>query len=114
MSRFRARQAAIAFGPAERDLDVDLDVRRVDAGGIVDGVGVEPHAVQRRLDAAPLRHAEIGALADHLAAQIGAGDADRVIGAVAGGIVGLARRADIGADAAEDTKDRPAPSGSRS
>ena len=56
---------------AERDLDIDLDVGGVDAGRIVDGVGVEPDAGHRRLDAAALRHAEIGALADHLAAQIG-------------------------------------------
>ena len=64
-------------GRAERDLDVDLDVGGVDAGRIVDRVGVEPDAALRRLDAAALRHAEIGALADHLAAQLGAGDADR-------------------------------------
>ncbi len=57
-------------GRLKRDLDVDLDVGGVDAGGIVDGVGVEPDAGERRLDAAALGHAEIGALADHLAAQI--------------------------------------------
>ena len=56
---------------------------------------------ERRLDAAALRHAEIGALADHLAAQLRAGDADRVVGAVADLLVGLARGAHIGADAAE-------------
>ncbi len=39
---------------------------------------------QRRLDAAALGHAEIGAFADHLAAQVAASDADGVIGAVAG------------------------------
>ena len=55
----------------------------------------------RRLDAAALRHAEIGALAHHLAAQRAAGDADRIVDAVADLIVGLARGADIGADAAE-------------
>ena len=71
------RQRAVAHRRRQRDLDVDLDVGGVDAGRIVDGVGVEPHAAQRRLDAAALRHAEIGALADHLAAQVGAGDADR-------------------------------------
>ena len=58
--------------------------------------------VMRRLDAAALGHAEIGALADHLAVQIRADDADRVIGAVADLVVGLARSAHIGADAAEE------------
>ena len=55
----------------------------------------------RGLDAAALRHAEIGALADHLGAHVGARDADRIVGAVADLLVGLGRGADIGADAAE-------------
>ena len=63
-------QAAIAHRDAQRDLDVDLHVGGVHAGRIVDGIGVEPHPAQRRLDAAALRHAEIGAFADHLAAQV--------------------------------------------
>ena len=96
------RQRARRSSGAERDLDIDLDVRGVDAGGIVDGVGVEAHAGERRFDAAALGHAEIGALADHLAAQVAAGDADGVIGAVAGRFVAFARRAHIGADAAEE------------
>ena len=37
----------------------------------------------RRLDAAQLRHAEVAALAHHLAAQFAAVDAQRVVGAVA-------------------------------
>ncbi len=37
----------------------------------------------------PLRHAEIGALADHLGAHVERGDADGVIGAVADILVGL-------------------------
>ena len=65
-----AGETAVAHRHRERDLEVDLDVGGVDAGRIVDGVGVEPDAVLRRLDPAALRHAEIGALADHLAAQI--------------------------------------------
>jgi hypothetical protein len=56
----------------------------------------------RRLDAAALSHAEVGALPDHLDAKLGAGDADRIIGAVADGVVGLRRCAHIGADAAEE------------
>ena len=45
-------EAAVALGRGQRDLDVDLDVGGVDAGRIVDGVGVEPDAAPRRLDAA--------------------------------------------------------------
>ena len=101
VARFDGQRAG-AQRPAQRDLDVDLDVGGVDAGGIVDGVGVEPDAGERRLDAAALGHAEIGALADHLAAQLGAGDADGVVGAVASRLVAFVRRAHIGADAAEE------------
>ena len=55
----------------------------------------------RRLDAAALRDAEIGALADHLARSIAPVTRIGVVDAVADLIVGLARRADVGADAAE-------------
>ena len=60
----------------EQDLDVDFDVRGVDAGGVVDEVGVEPAAGQRVLDAAALREAEVAAFADDLGAQLRAVDAD--------------------------------------
>ena len=100
--RARHRQAAVAQRNAQRDLDIDLHVGGIDAGGIVDGVGVEPDAAERRLDAAALGHAEIGAFADHLAAQILAGDANGIVGAVADRIVGFVRGANIGADAAEE------------
>ena len=45
--------------------------------------------LQRILDAAALGHGEVGAFADHLGADVAAGDADRVVGAVAGLGVGL-------------------------
>ena len=50
ISASKALRASIVSAPArtgaaERDLDVDLDVGGVDAGGIVDGVGIEPDAV---------------------------------------------------------------------
>ena len=86
---------------SERDLDVDFEVGSVDAGRIVDRIGVEADAARGRLDAAALRQPKIGALADDLAAKLRPGDADRIIGAVAGLIVGLGRCAHIGSDAAE-------------
>ena len=49
----------------EQDLDVDLVVRAVDAGRVVDGVGVDQDAVERGLDPAPLGQAEVAALDDH-------------------------------------------------
>ena len=50
---------------------------------------------------AALGHAEVGAFADHLGAELGRRDAQRVVGAVAGLRVALARGAHVGADAAE-------------
>ena len=76
-------EAAVEDGASQRDLEVHLDVGGVDAGRIVDRVGVEAHPGARRFDAAALRHAEIGALADHLGPHLSAGDAHRVVGAVA-------------------------------
>ncbi len=60
-------EVAGADAGVEQDLDVDLVVRGVDAGGVVDGVGVDAAAGQGVLDAAALGHAEIGALAHDLA-----------------------------------------------
>ena len=96
-----ARQAAVALGFGERDLEIDLDVRGVDASRIVDGVGVELGAMPRRLDARRLRHPEVGAFADHLRADLGAGDADGIVGAIA--CIGISFRggADVSTDAAE-------------
>ena len=76
-------------------------VRHDDAGRVVDRVGVDAAALQRVGDAAALRHAEIGALADHLGADRLAVDAQRVVGAVADLGMALAARLDKGADAAE-------------
>ena len=52
-------------------------------------------------DAAALGDAEIGALADHLGADLVAVDAQRVVGAVADLGMAFAARLDEGADAAE-------------
>ena len=68
-------------------------VGRVDAGRIVDGVGVDAPALARIFDAAELRRAEIGAFADDLGAHLAAVDAHRVVGAVAGVDIGSAPHA---------------------
>ena len=49
-----------------------------------------------------MRHAEIGAFADHLGAHLGAGHADGIIDAVADRVITLDCGAHIGADAAEE------------
>ena len=101
------RHVAARDDVAEQDLEVDLVVRGVDAGGIVDRVGVDASALAagpadlREFDAAALGDAEIGAFADHARAQLAPVDAQRVAGAVADLGMRLVRRLDVGADAAE-------------
>jgi hypothetical protein len=53
----RPRQRSLAHGRGQRDLDVDLDVRRVDAARIVDRIGVAGAAGEAELDAPALGHA---------------------------------------------------------
>ena len=91
---------AVGQGQAEQDLDVDLVVRGVHAGRVVDRVGVESHTRLRGLDAAQLREAEVATLADDLAAQLAAVDAQGVVGAVAHLGMAFAAGLHIGADAA--------------
>ena len=76
----------------------------IHAGGIVHRIGVDAPAAPGIFDAAQLGHSQIGAFAHHLGADLAAIDAHRVIGAVAGIQIGLRRRFDVGADAAEPEK----------
>ena len=73
----------------------------IDAGGIIDGVGIQPATLQTVFNARALSHAQIGALANHLAAQGRGIDTQRIVGAVAGVHMGFAGRLHIGADTAE-------------
>ena len=93
-------QVALLDQPGQRDLDVDLVVGRVDAGGVVDRIGVDANTVEGGLDPAQLGATEVAALADHLDPQRVPVDADGVVGAVADLGVGLGGRLDVGADAA--------------
>ena len=77
------REPPLGHLAVQRDLDVDLVVRAVDAGRIVDEVGVDPAAALRELDPAGLGDGEVGALADRLDAQLGGVDPDRVVAGIA-------------------------------
>ncbi len=59
-----AIETALGDHRVEQDLEIDLVVGGVDAGRVVDRVGVDAAALERIFDAAALGHAEIGALAD--------------------------------------------------
>ena len=97
----RSRQAAGGDVAVERDLDVDFVVGAIDAGRIVDEIGVDAPANSRELDTGGLGEAEIGAFANRLCLQRVGIHPDRIIGAVAGIGVTFGRRLHIGADAAE-------------
>ena len=94
------REFALAHRRVEQDLDVDLVVRAVHAGRIVDGVGIDAPARERELDAPELGKSEVAAFGDHLAAQLAAVYAQGVVGAVAHLRVAFAARLDVGAYAA--------------
>ena len=79
-------------------------VRHIDAGGIVDGVGIDMPALQRVRDAAALRDAEIGALPDNLGTQLLGVGPERIISSVADLGMRLVMGFDEGADAAEEQK----------
>ena len=95
------RQHARHDRAIEQDLDVDLVIRGVDAGRIVDRIGIDAAAGERVSDAPALGHAEIGAFADYFRADFVAVDAQRIVGAVADRGMALVRPLDEGADAAE-------------
>ncbi len=64
------RQAPCGFGARQADLDIDLDVGGIDAGRIVDGIGIDAPALKREFDAGLLGEAKIGAFADDLDAKL--------------------------------------------
>src|SRR5690606_32728128 len=95
------RERAGAQRRLQGDLDVDLDIGGVDAGGVVDGVGIVAAALAGIFDAPALREAEIGALAYDAGTHLARFYADGVIGVVADFGVGLVAGAHESADAAE-------------
>ncbi len=96
-----ARDHARLHERREQDLEVDLVIAAVDAGRVVDRVGVAAPAVQRVLGARALRDREVRAFADDLRAQLDRVDAHVVVDLVADLAVRLAARLDVRADAAE-------------
>ncbi len=76
-------------------------IAAIDAGRVVDRVGVAAPAAHQELGAAALRDREVRAFADHLRVQLGGVDPDRVVDLVTDLAVRLRRRLDVRADAAE-------------
>src|SRR6185437_7214554 len=91
---------AIADDLVEQDLDVDLVVRGVHPGRVVDEVGVDQPATQRVLDPRLLGKAQVPALADDLGPKLSRVYPNRVAGPVTSVGLHLPARLDVGADAA--------------
>ncbi len=94
------RQVSGGYRDTEEDLEVDLVVGRVDAGRVVDEVGVDAPAGARVLDPPALREAEVAALADDSRSHVLPVHPDGVVRAVADVGVGLVARLDERPDAA--------------
>ena len=82
------------------DLEVDLDVRGVHTGRVVDEVGVDASACERVLHATALRETEIAAFAHHACAKIVTIHAQRIVAAIACGGLRLEGGLDVSANAA--------------
>ena len=85
----------------QQDLDVDLVIGGIDTRRVVDGIGVEPSARARVFDAPAWVMARLAPSPTTLQRSSRPSDAERVVGAVARVRLGLVRRLDEGADAAE-------------
>ena len=94
-------EVVVSDGIVQKDFDVDFVIRRVDAGGVVDGVGVDLAAVHREFDARRLGEAEVRAFADDANTQLVRIDAQHIIRAITGSGVIFVARFHIRADAAE-------------
>ena len=93
-------ELAAGHGGFEQNLEIDFVIRHIDAGRVVDRVGVDAPAGERVLDTRLLGEAEVAAFDDNFRAKFGRGDSACVVGVVGDFGVGLGRRANIGADAA--------------
>ena len=93
-------ETAGRMGAAQKDLDVDFVVARVDPRRVVDGVGVDQSPMAGELDACSLRESEVSSFADDEDAQLVGVDTQRVVRPVAGIGVGFAARLHVRADAA--------------
>ena len=93
-------ELAAGHGGLEQNLQIDLVIGHIDAGRVVDRVGVDAAAGERVLDARVLGEAEVAALDDNFRAQLRCGDSACVVGVVGDFGVGLGRGANVGADAA--------------
>ncbi len=84
----------------QHDLEVHLDVGSIDAGGVVDKIGIDAPAVLGVFDAAALRETEIAALTHDAGAQLTAVQPHRVVGTIADLAVAFLAGLDVSADAA--------------
>ena len=77
------RERAGTGRSVKQDLDVHLVVGGVDAGRVVDRVGVDAAARERELDAGALGEAEVATFADHPTTKLTGVDSDRVVRPIA-------------------------------
>jgi hypothetical protein len=78
--RFGQRQPPFPHLPVERDLDVHLLVRAIDAGAVVDEVGVDPAAALGELDPRRLGDARLAPSPITFARSSAASTRSRVVG----------------------------------
>ena len=85
---------------AQQDLDVDFVVGAIHTSGVVDGVGGDTAAAQRKFDTAQLGASQVTAFGYHAGLQFVAIDTYRIASAVAGVGMALAGSLDVSTDTA--------------
>ena len=92
---------AVIDHTAQQNLDVDLMIRAINTGRVINGISVQPDSGHRGLDAAKLGRSQIRTLTDNTRPQILTIDAERVIRPVPGICMALVGGFDVGANTAE-------------
>ena len=98
--------AGIAIQPpvtqtlVKRNLDIHFPVRAVHTAGVINGVGIDAPAIERKFNAPQLREPQVAALTHYLAAQFLAVHTNGIVGPVSHLAMTLVTAFHIGADTA--------------
>src|SRR5208282_1883641 len=93
-------ELAASYGRIEQNFQIDFVIGHIDAGRIVDRVGVDTPAGERVLDARLLGESEVAAFDDYFGAKVRRGDSACVVGVIGDFGFGLGGGANVSPDAA--------------
>src|ERR1017187_11033890 len=77
-----ASELAAGYGRLEQNFQIDFVIGHIDAGRVVDRVGVETPAGERVLDKRLFGETEVAAFDDYFGAKFGRGDSACIVGVI--------------------------------